>query len=86
MPEPSLNQKTIHDIFFREDYFYCTKERCSMRKTLCLKYQQEAREELKEEYVKGFNKSNAAINRYKCLKCPKGKGIKQELKEKGIIK
>jgi len=86
MPEPTLSQEVIHNIFNRDDYFYCVRERCSMRKTLCIQYQEEAKEELKKEYVKGFKKSNNTIRLYKCLNCDQGKLIKQELKEKGIIK
>jgi len=86
MPEPTPSQKEIHDIFHREDYFYCTRERCSMRKTLCIQYQEQAQIKIRTSYVVGFNTSVVAAQRFNCKSCDQGKGIKQELKEKGIIK
>ena len=86
MPESTPSQKAIHDIFHREDYFYCTRERCSMRKTLCIEYQRQSQIKVKTSYVVGFNTSIVAAARYKCKSCDQGNGIKQELKKKGIIK
>jgi len=67
MPDSTLTQKEAHDIFRRSDYFYCKREKCSMRKTLCVLYQKQAL---------------GSVERFKCMNCPQGKLIKAELIEK----
>ena len=86
MPESTPSLQQIHDIFQRDDYFYCTRERCSMRKTLCIQYQQQANIKMKSSYVVGFNTAVVAAERINCLNCEQGKLIEEELKKKEIIK
>lgn len=61
-----------------DDYFYCIKEKCTMRKALCLDYQKQAQITVRTSYVVGFNTSVVAAERFHCKNCEQGKEIKEE--------
>ena len=59
-----------------------------MRKTLCIQYQKEAAKKLHCKYGSYLLREipMKASERANCWGCEQGRLIKQELKEKGIIK
>ena len=65
----------------REEYFFCERERCIMRKTACLQYQKQSKKRIIGQYGRYFfnNKATIACERANCWGCEQGKRIKEEI-------
>jgi len=63
-----------------DEYFYCNRERCVMRKTSCLQYQRESEKKLHCKYGTYLLRTtpNKACERANCWGCEQGKRIKNE--------
>ena len=61
----------------REEYFFCERERCIMRKSTCLRYQKESAATISGWYGNYFTgPSRKACMRANCWGCEQGKRIK----------
>jgi len=64
-----------------DEYFFCEREKCIMRKTACLKYQKESASTVRGRYgTYLFNTTAAkACERANCWDCEQGRRIKEEM-------
>lgn len=65
----------------REEYFFCERERCIMRKTACLQYQKEAKKKLHCKYGSYLLRHTPmeACERANCWDCEQGRQIRKEV-------
>ena len=64
-----------------DEYFFCEREKCIMRKTTCLQYQEQAQEKSIDDYNRRFlrGRSLKAWDRFNCWDCEQGKRIKKNV-------
>ena len=75
--ESAPSQDEIQALLAGPEFFYCRRERCTMKKTTCLRYQKQINGKLKyPHFLAGDYITHSAAERANCWDCKQGKEIK----------